>query len=432
MSAIVPGRRASASSVGKSRERHVATALRDRSRFPPNVVKSFHFYPRRSRPFGGARENEMRQKWMCALYAFWLLLSVLPAVDGKADWKQEWEKTVEAANKEGQVVLLNSESFDAVFAEFQRKYPEIKVVTSSGRVSQLVSRVMSERRAGKYLWDVFINGASTGYRVMYQNRILDPLKPALILPEVVDESKWWMGGKYNWVDNEKNYLFSFNWELQPYFAYNARLVDPSEFQSYWDLLNPKWKGKMVALDPAVGGPVAAPLRFLYYHPDLGPTFLRRLLGEMDLTISRDLRQIADWLSTGKYSISLFTIIQRGGLVDAKKQGLPVDWFGPKSFKEGIPLSNASGNAGVLDRAPHPNAAKVAINWLLSREGQIAYQKIFTPRSVSTNSSRMDIPKDMIPAEFQRSEGGNYLVSERPEWMDMRSIEELVKEARAKK
>jgi len=365
-------------------------------------------------------------------YFLALFLWVLPPVEGKADWKQDWEKTIEGAKKEGQLQLLTSEAYDLVFAEFQKKYPEIKVVATAGRVSQQVSRIMSERRAGKYLWDLFINGASTGYNVVYQGKILDPLKPAFILPEVTDESKWWLGGKHNWMDNEKNYLFSFDWELQPYFAYNSRLVNPKEFKSYWDLLNPKWKGKMVAMDPALGGPVAAPLRFLYYAPGLGPAFLKRLLGETDLTVSRDIRQVTDWLSTGKYSISLFTILQRGGLIDAKKQGLPVDWFGPKHFKEGIPLTNASGNIGLLNRAPHPNAARLAINWLLSREGQMTYQGIFTPRSVSTNSARIDIPKDMIPDDFQRVEGGNYLVSDRPEWMDMKPIEELIKEVRANK
>lgn len=373
----------------------------------------------------------MAGRLSCGKYLLSLLLVIFPALHGEADWKEEWEKTVEGAKREGQVVLLNSDAYDLVFADFQKKYPEIKVVAGSGRVAQQVSRVMSERRAGKYLWDVYIGGASTAYSVLYRGKAFDPLEPLLLLPEVVDESKWWLGGKYNWVDDEGKYLFSFNWELQPYFAYNTRLVNPTEFNSFWDLLNPRWRGKMVAMDPTAGGPVATPLRFLYHHPELGPRFLRRLLTETDFTVSRDLRQIADWLSTGKYSISLFTIVQRSGLSQAKNQGLPVDWFGPKSFKEGIPLSNGSGNVALFDRAPHPNAARLAINWLLSREGQIAYQNIFTPRSISTNSSRTDIPKDGISAEFQRLRGGNYMVTERPEWMNTKPIEDFVKELRTR-
>lgn len=60
---------------------------------------------------------------------------------------------------------------------------------------------------------------------------------------------------------------------------------------------------------------------------------------------------------------------------AKKQGLPIDWFGPISFKEGIILSKGAGKASLINRAPHRNARRLAINWLLSREGKIAYQRV---------------------------------------------------------
>lgn len=149
---------------------------------------------------------------------------------------------------------------------------------------------------------------------------------------------------------------------------------------------------------------------------------------MDLTHSRDVRQIGDWLATGKYAIGIFTSPGRTDLDKAKAQGLPVDWFGPKSFREGIALSNAQGNVALINRAPHPNAAKVAINWLLSREGQIAYQRIFP----FFNSLRIDIPKDELSPDRQRLEGGNYVVTERPEWMDMKPILKNVNEVWRKK
>jgi ABC-type Fe3+ transport system substrate-binding protein len=113
---------------------------------------------------------------------------------------------------------------------------------------------------------------------------------------------------------------------------------------------------------------------------------------------------------------------------AKAQGLPVAWFGPKSFKEGIALSNAQGNIALVNRAPNPNAARLAINWLLSREGQIAYQKVFP----FSNSLRIDIPKDQLGPDRQRGEGGNYVVTERPEWMDMKPILKAVEEVWKKK
>jgi len=355
---------------------------------------------------------------------------ILPGVaygaDAKPGWQAEWERTLQTARKEGKVVIYSgsNSNWEAVFREFQKKYPEIKVVhVTSGSGSDLAQRIMTERRAGRYLSDLFIGGASTIHQLPYKGRALDPIKPALILPEVTDKSKWWMEGKYNYSDEEQSYIFAFNGKTQSYFTYNTKLVDPNEFKSYWDLLNPKWKGKMVAFDPSSSGSVAVPLRLLYYTQELGPKYLRRLLGEMDLAASRDTTQIVNWLATGKYAISIFTAIDRARIPEAKKQGLPVDWFPPKSFKEGVILSLGSGNISLINRAPHPNAARVAVNWLLSREGQILYQRI----EAGQDSQRIDIPKEDVLEYSRRVDGANYVVTERPDWIDMEPILQLVNE-----
>jgi iron(III) transport system substrate-binding protein len=356
---------------------------------------------------------------------FFFLVSLVQGAEMKSGWQIEWEKTLEAAKKEGQLVIYGGSDYDLLFAEFQKRYPEIKVVSVIVTGREVAQRMMTERRAGKYLVDLYLDGASTAYSVLYKGKVLDPIKPLLILPEILDQSRWWMNGKYNYSDDEGRYIFSYNGELQPYYAYNTKLVNASEMKSYWDFLNPKWKGKMAALDPTIGGPVATPFRFLYYHPEIGPKFLRRLLGEMELTASRDVRQIGDWLATGRFALSIFTTPNRTGLIVAKKQGLPVDWFGPNGFREGICLSNANGNVGLINKAPHPNAARLAINWLLSREGQMAYQRIVNPGI--SNSLRIDIPKDTVMPEFQRVDGGNYVVTERPEWMDVTPVLKIVNE-----
>jgi ABC-type Fe3+ transport system substrate-binding protein len=80
--------------------------------------------------------------------------------------------------------------------------------------------------------------------------------------------------------------------------------------------------------------------------------------------------------------------------------------------------------GLLNKAPHPNAAKVALNWLLSREGQVAYQKA----SQEADSRRIDISKDGIPEYSRRAQGSQYMLTDRPEWMDMTPILKLVNEA----
>jgi iron(III) transport system substrate-binding protein len=349
---------------------------------------------------------------------------IVHAAETKTDSQVQWDRTVDAAKKEGQVVLYTGVRHPAIFADFQKKYPEIKVITgSSSRPPELAQRLIAERRGAKYLVDLFIDGSSTPYYHLYKGKLVDPIKPALMLPEVLDESKWWMG-KHRYQDPEGQYIFVFDGELQSYFCYNTKLVNPNEITSYWDLLNPKWKGKIIAFDPTESGAgVSSTLRFLYYNPEIGPQFIRRFLGDMDVTASRDTRQITDWLAIGKFAIAAFVSPSRVGVVEAQKHGLAVDWFRPRSFKEGAILSYSNGNVVLVNGAPHPNAARVALNWLLSREGQIAYQRVYE----EPDSLRIDIPKDNVPSYSRRVDGIKYLEIDKPELMDREPIVKIVNE-----
>ena len=357
----------------------------------------------------------------------------LPASEVKAaemaSWKETWEKVTQGAKKEGELRLYCSDDYVAVFAEFQKKYPDIKLVTVSARGAELVTRIMAERRAEQYVSDMVITGPSSLF-ALYKAKVLDPIRPNLILPEVADSSKWWKTGRYNYVDEEGEYIFAFDGEVQPFYGFNTKLVKRGEIKSYWDFLDPKWKGKIVILEPAGAQlPAVKPaLVHLYATPELGAKFLRQLFSAMDIVASRDTRQITDWLATGKFSVSMFTIPNRTGLEEAKEQGLPVDWFAGQDLKEGLPVTTSSGNVVLLNSAPHRNAAILAINWLLSREGQIAYQK--TVRG--PDSLRIDIPKNDVPQGRRRMDGVNYVVTDRAEWMEIQPILDLIKEAWQKK
>jgi len=112
------------------------------------------------------------------------------------------------------------------------------------------------------------------------------------------------------------------------------------------------------------------------------------------------------------------------------QGLPVDWFDPDHLKEGAYITAGSGGAALINKAPHPNAAKLALNWLLSREGQITYQRIFTTGEEGPDSLRIDIPKDKVPRGNKRPEGADenrYPFVDRAEWMDQAPISKFVRE-----
>ena len=99
-------------------------------------------------------------------------------------------------------------------------------------------------------------------------------------------------------------------------------------------------------------------------------------------------------------------------------------FRPDHFKEGTALLTAAGAGGLLKRAPHPNAAKLAFNWLLSREGQIAFQKNYARETGAADSFRIDIPKDEIPPEFRRKEAVKYLDVDDVEYIDAKPVRDF--------
>jgi len=364
-------------------------------------------------------------KWVAAVFV--LLAAGVVNAGEAGKWQADWERTVEGAKKEGQLTLYGSPEYEALYGELRKKYPEIKITGVFNRGADVARRMMSERRGDKFLADLYLDGMTTGYNVFYKAKALDPIPPQLILPEVTDGSKWWRG-RLQYVDPENQYLLNFNGENRMVVAFNSKLVNPAEIKSYWDLLNPKWKGKIVAYDPTQGGSGDA-TRFFYHHKGLGPEFLRRILTETDIVISRDTRQMGDWLAGGKYALSIFGPVSRMDLDLMQMQGLPVDWFRPDHLKEGTYITGGSGGVALINKAPHPNAARLGLNWLLSREGQIAYQRIFTQGNDGPDSMRIDIPKDKVPRGNRRPENddGRAPFVDRAEWMDQEPITKFIKE-----
>jgi len=363
-----------------------------------------------------------------------LVLIVRPNVAAQVNTsgQQEWEQTVRAAEKEGQVTVSIG-GYGAIIDSgvFQKAFPKIKITSITGAGTDLTARIAAERRAGKYLVDVYNGGGNSLFQILYLGKILDPIKPALLLPEVADPQKWWEG-KQKYADKEGQYILVYegNVAAGAGAGYNTQLLDPREYRSYWDFLNPKLRGKIMSTDIRRLRGAGIPWQFLYYYPDLGPKFLRRLFGEMDVTMVADLRQAVDWLGSGKFALCL--PVQGGTIFKAKNQGLPVDQFESYHFKEGVNLSSAFGSLALLNRAPHPNAAKVFINWLLSREGQTLFQKVISVPGDARNSRRIDVPKDHIPPDEQRRDRMPYFDTDDPDTKDLTPVTKLLDEIVAAK
>ena len=244
-----------------------------------------------------------------------------PSAAEKPSWQTDWESTIQAAKKEGQIMIYAAIGpyHPGIFAQFQVAFPEIKVTLAHGNSNRISPRLMAERRAGKYLADVYLGGPTSLY-TFYKNQLFDPLAPLLILPEILDTSLWFEG-KHFYIDAERKYIFVNEGSVSGFaMSINTQLAKVSEFKSYWDIFQPKWKGRIVSLDARDPGFGASELRYLYYHPELGPEFIRRLFGDMDVQLSREHQQALDWLGIGKVAICAFC--RDGFVTKAKRKACP--------------------------------------------------------------------------------------------------------------
>jgi len=339
--------------------------------------------------------------------------------DAVSSSDQEWERAVKAAEQEGQVVVYKI-AHDAEWHAFQKRFPKIKVNLVSGNAAQIQQRILAERRAGKFLADVVRLGGGTSTS-LYKAKALDVIGPALILSEVKDASKWFEG-KHQYNDIDSQYVFIYAAFPLHLLGYNQKLVDPKTLTSYWDLLDPKWKGKITLKDPKEPGG-QSPLLFLYHNPQLGPDYLKKLFSVAGITLVRDDRQQTDWLAAGKFPLTLTS--KATEVEEAKSQGLPVDVLDAHAFKkDGVGLEAGGTMLALMNKAPHPNAAKVLINWFLSREGQMAVQKTGV-NEPGQNSLREDIPKEHLPASLQRQKGVKYIRLWGAEVWDRESVARFV-------
>lgn len=302
----------------------------------------------------------------------------------RESWEQKWKDTLQAAKKEGKVVVfigIGGELRAAVVKAFREKYG-IEVDAISFRGDEFATRIKAERRAGLYSFDVYQSGITTAVLTLKPEGILDPLEPALILPEVTDPKAWWKG-EIHFVDKERLALNFAAYPSAP-IAINTDIVKTEEMRSYNDLLNPRWKGKISMNDPTLPGAGGNLVGVVGDHI-MGYDFLRKLAQQEPL-IMRDRRLQIDWLAAGKYPIAIGPDTMP--LVDFQNLGFPLKEITPL---EGTHVTAGYGTLALINRAPHPNAARVYINWLLTREAQLLYSKI-----VQVQSGRVDIPTDFLP------------------------------------
>lgn len=318
----------------------------------------------------------------------------LLAVDSLLPWQQEWERVIKEGRREGKFVAhagYSAETLAALRTAFRDKFG-IEAEFISGRGAEMRAKFFAERKAGLYVVDLIFRGASGMIADQKPAGELEPLEPVLLLPEVVDPKAWW-GGKLNWIDEERYIL--------AYFAYptgdltmNTSVVNPDEIKSWHDLLAPKWKRKISINDPTTTGSGNA-----WFHAMgkyiLGLDYMREMV-KQEPVLLRDLRLQAEWIANGKYPLG----IAHGSAVvpEFVRAGAPIK---EKLLAEGGYMTAGFGAIALVKKAPHPNAVKVFVNWILTKEGQTLISRLN-----GSQSARVDVPTDHLTSGFRR-EGVKY-------------------------
>jgi ABC-type Fe3+ transport system substrate-binding protein len=302
-----------------------------------------------------------------------------------AQGQSEWEKVLAAGRKEGKVVVNvppSAELRKALDETFRQKFGiEMEIVLSDS--AHTVKRAADEFKAGVRYFDVITSTWDSLSHSLLPMGAVEPLEPFWILPEVKDPANWW--GGHIWTDAAKRYAYSPYAYMLDNAWYNTAQAKAEDLTTYDDWLDPKWKGKIGLWDPRTGGGAALGL-WGYLWLTKGEPYLRKL-AQQNLLIIQDRRLLADSLARGKIAMAVgATYYSYASFI---KAGLPVKPLPPS--KEGTFVSLGNGGPVVMKNPVHPNATKVYVNFLLSKEGQQLYTKTF-----GQGTRRLDVDTSWMP------------------------------------
>ncbi|MBI4332205.1 MAG: extracellular solute-binding protein [Chloroflexi bacterium] len=310
----------------------------------------------------------------------------------KAAWELEWQQLVAAARKEGKVMVYTDRGGDTPrqLAEAFEKRFDIKMEFLVGRGEELTQKIQTEKNAGLYLVDVILTGTTTLLISMKPRGLLDRVDSLLLLPEVTDP-KAWITDEVPFVDKDRTTIGMIA-NYTRYILRNTDFVKDGEMVSYKDILNPKWKGRITADDPTTSGTGNAFFTMLAGQTwGLEPTkeFMRQFV-KQEPAITRDKRLSSEWVARGKYALGVAPTRQTA--IEFMRAGAPLVFV---KAAEGGKIGTSGGAAAIAAKRPHPNAARVFLNWVLSSEGNATFV-----RAQGMPGARRDAPREgLVPELF---------------------------------
>ncbi|MSP38569.1 MAG: extracellular solute-binding protein [Deltaproteobacteria bacterium] len=254
---------------------------------------------------------------------------------------------IEAAKKEGQLAFyatMELQLSNKLAGLFEKKYPFIKTNFIRLGSERLAARVTAEAQAKSVQADVISESEMDFYGLFkkgFIDRYESPERVAF-KPEYKDEKGFWTIAS----------------ETLSVLAYNSNLVKTADVpKSFADLTSPKWKGKML-IDENESKWMAGVMTV--WKEDPTAEFLRKL-AEQDIKVIGGHSQMHTLVAAGEASIIVVSLVH--GLEQKKREGAPVEWIALD------PLISRQFALALAKGAPHPNAAKLYIDFMLSKEAQ---------------------------------------------------------------
>ncbi len=294
---------------------------------------------------------------------------------------EAWAKVIQEAKREGQVLIYSFSFAGDVGLVVSRAFREkfgIKAEIVAGTSPVMLERIRSEYRAKQFTTDV-ADMSPARILSLKDDKLSLSIKD---LPALRDKAGWYT---HPLDMDPEGYTLNYSPTVStPYI--NTTLVKPGEEpQSWLDLLQPRWKGKVMVGDPGV----YVGTTYIYYglvrkSKRLNEDYFRQLGGQISKFVPGSARDQALVLVRGEGSINIS--VSTAGSASLLAEGAPIRAI---SLKEGWG-SNPAVALAMLSNAPHPNAARLFLNWFLSAEGM----KVFA-QSASQITYRRDVP-DFLP------------------------------------